>query len=102
LPVLTRFPKLSYDYSMVSNSEPGDSADGVEFIPWQPGERQDLDIILHKLTEDIDSEREESVLKLQLLREYVAANPATAVVDPIDAVRKVVRLVWVSAFSDSQ
>jgi hypothetical protein len=64
----------------------------VEFLPWDPdvpvSEQPEFDVLIHKLTEDID--RVESLPKLHALEEYLKAHPKTIIVDPLSCVRKVV------------
>lgn len=48
------------------------------------------DVIIHKLTEDIDNTSKDSVAKMSALTEYMAAHPRTVIVDPMDSVRKVI------------
>jgi len=48
------------------------------------------DVIIHKLTEDIDNMAKESVAKISALEEYLKAHPRTVIVDPVDSVRKVI------------
>ena len=48
----------------------------------------EFDVIIHKLTEDID--RKESVEKINALNAYLAAHQQTLIVDPLEAVRKVI------------
>ena len=45
-------------------------------------------MIIHKLTEDID--RKESAEKINALNAYLAAHQQTSIVDPLEAVRKVI------------
>ena len=45
-------------------------------------------MIFHKLTEDID--RKESAEKIGALNAYLASHPKTFIVDPLDAVTKVI------------
>lgn len=66
--------------------------DTVQFSIWDhevPMHLQpDFDVIIHKLTEDID--RKESVDKMKALDNYLKHHPNTVIVDPIDSVRKVI------------
>ena len=66
--------------------------DTVQFRIWDhevPLELQpEFDVIIHKLTEDID--RKESSDKMKALEKYLKHHPRTAIVDPIDSVRKVI------------
>lgn len=48
------------------------------------------DVIIHKLTEDIDNDSKESVAKINLINTYLEAFPLTVIVDPISCVRKVI------------
>jgi Inositol 1,3,4-trisphosphate 5/6-kinase ATP-grasp domain len=45
-------------------------------------------VIFHKLTEDID--RKESAEKIGALNAYLLSHPKTVIVDPLDAVTKVI------------
>lgn len=66
--------------------------DTVHFSIWDhevPDHLQpEFDVIIHKLTEDID--RKESSDKMKALENYLRMHPNTAIVDPIDSVRKVI------------
>lgn len=48
------------------------------------------DVIIHKLTEDIDSTSKDSIAKISALEGYLKAHPRTVIVDPVDSVRKVI------------
>ena len=48
------------------------------------------DVIIHKLTEDIDNPSKESVCKLSALDAYILSHPNTVIVDPIECVRRVI------------
>lgn len=54
------------------------------FLLLQP----EFDVIFHKLTEDID--RKESAEKIGALNAYLLSHPKTVIVDPLDAVTKVI------------
>jgi hypothetical protein len=63
----------------------------VKFVAWDHESNQPYcDVIIHKLTEDIDNPSKESVAKLAALNAYLAAHPRTVVVDPVSCVRSVV------------
>ena len=66
----------------------------VQFVAWehdQPTENQAVcDVLIHKLTEDMDNNSTESIAKLASLEKYLIANPRTVIVDPINRVREVV------------
>jgi len=74
--------------------------DGVSFSPLIGGTdfaddaidnfTKDCNVILHKLTEDIDKEEEKSQAKLKKLEQYLRNHPETVIVDPIENVRHVV------------
>lgn len=51
---------------------------------------QEFDVILHKLTEDMESSEPESVNKLNSICEYLKKNPHTVIIDPFEAVKRVV------------
>lgn len=72
--------------------EKNDNKDTVQFTFWDPdiplNQQPDFDVIIHKLTEDID--RVESLHKMNALQEYLASHPKTKIVDPIEHVRKVI------------
>lgn len=55
-----------------------------------PVKSQEFDVIVHKLTEDIDSAEADSVYKIESLNYYLMSHPKTAIVDPLSAVRTVV------------
>jgi len=48
------------------------------------------DVIIHKLTEDIDNNSKESVAKINLIEAYLKEYPRTVIVDPLSCVRKVI------------
>lgn len=48
------------------------------------------DVIIHKLTEDIDNNSKESIAKLKAIDSYLKEYPQTVIVDPICCVRKVI------------
>jgi len=48
------------------------------------------DVIIHKLTEDIDNNSKESVAKIKLIDAYLKEFPRTVIVDPLSCVRKVI------------
>jgi hypothetical protein len=77
--------------------------DLVSFAPWEyerPIDSQpDFDIIIHKLTEDI--EKEESKEKIAALENYLKSHPQTKIVDPIDSVRKVTSRARTVEYIDS-
>eukprot|EP01038_Epipyxis_sp_PR26KG_P005911 gene5911-8154_t len=66
--------------------------EGVQFLAWNHDvklEEQPLfDVIIHKLTEDIDNK--ESLQKMKALEEYLLRYPKTIIIDPIDSVRNVI------------
>ncbi len=66
--------------------------DTIQFGLWDPDVplslQPEFDVIIHKLTEDID--RIESIHKMNALQAYLSSHPQTKIVDPIDNVRKVV------------
>lgn len=66
--------------------------DGVQFFPWDqdipPLQQPYFDILIHKLTEDID--RPESREKMSALQSYLDTHPRTVVIDPVDSVRMVI------------
>jgi len=66
----------------------------VKFIHWDyeiPLERQPIvHVIIHKLTEDIDKNDNESKQKLLALELYLKKYPSTVIIDSIDSVRKVI------------
>ena len=47
-------------------------------------------MIIHKLTEDIDIDRKESIEKITALKLYLKTYPKTVIVDSLDSVRKVI------------
>lgn len=47
-------------------------------------------MIIHKLTEDIDSSETDSVYKIESVNDYLRRHPETTIVDPFSAVRIVV------------
>ena len=49
-----------------------------------------FDIIIHKLTEDIRSDDDDSRAKILHLERYLSLNPKTKIVDPFHAVEKVI------------
>jgi hypothetical protein len=77
--------------------------DLVSFAPWEyerPLDSQpDFDIIIHKLTEDI--EKEESKEKIAALENYLNSHPQTKIVDPIESVRKVTSRARTVEYIDS-
>lgn len=66
--------------------------DVIQFGLWDPDVpltlQPEFDVIIHKLTEDID--RIESTQKMNALQAYLSSHPQTRIVDPVDNVRKVV------------
>lgn len=78
-------------------------ADLVSFAPWdydRPLESQpDFDVIIHKLTEDI--EKEDSKEKIAALENYLKSHPQTKIVDPIESVRKVTSRARTVEYIDS-
>lgn len=83
--------------SKVVHSDAGD--DGVEFIPLDfsrhPDEHPHVDIILHKLSDDImfREVRPEGHERLSWIEAYLAGHPETVIVDPIDKVASVINRV---------
>jgi hypothetical protein len=49
-----------------------------------------FDVIIHKLTEDLDSSEQESVSKVLAISDYLLQHPSTVIVDPFSAVHKVI------------
>jgi hypothetical protein len=76
-------------YSEVS----GDDSVSISFAAWNPDippqNQPKFQVIIHKLTEDIEKEKEESKEKLASLNNYLSYYPDTRIVDPIESVRKV-------------
>jgi hypothetical protein len=72
--------------------EKNTDTDTIQFGLWDPDVplalQPDFDVIIHKLTEDID--RKESSHKMNALQAYLSSHPQTRIVDSIDNVRKVV------------
>lgn len=66
--------------------------DGLVFQAWDPEQLPEnqpfFHLIIHKLTEDID--RDESRGKIAALETYLRHYPSCRLVDPLDAVRKVI------------
>jgi hypothetical protein len=61
--------------------------EGVQFFPFE--EDGIYDVIIHKLTQDIDQKSSSSVEKIRVLTEYLLNHPETTIVDPIENVRNV-------------
>ena len=62
---------------------------GLVFVPFQEGMR--CDVVIHKLTEDLmeESRGGGSSPRLDGLRRHLSLRPATALIDPLEAVRRV-------------
>lgn len=75
----------------------------IVFSPFFNNNRDDMnfDVILHKLTEDIDNLSLESIEKLSKLKNYISQHPNTVVVDPIENVSAVVDRVKTTLRLDS-
>ncbi|CAM9580649.1 unnamed protein product [Ectocarpus fasciculatus] len=73
--------------------------DGVEFHPLdfsqRPEEHRRLDVILHKLSEDImfRDVQPEGAARLSWIEAYLDRNPKTAILDPIDRVSNCINRV---------
>jgi len=67
---------------------------GVSFEPIdfdKPDYEQPVyNVIIHKITEDIRSDDEDSKAKVKLLQSYLARNPKTVIVDPLSCVENVI------------
>lgn len=59
--------------------------DGVRFIPFEASTDETYDVIVHKLTEDLD--KEEQSERVSSITEYICAHPEVVVVDPFDSVK---------------
>ena len=61
----------------------GLTCEGVQFVQWYPeipaNEQPHFDVIIHKLTEDI----EKSSDKIRSLEQYLKLNPETIIIDPL-------------------
>eukprot|EP00903_Cladosiphon_okamuranus_P011547 g10870.t2 len=73
--------------------------DGVEFVPLdfsvRPNQHRHLDVILHKLSEDImfRHARPEGDARISWIEAYLAGHPGTAIVDPVDRVANCINRV---------
>lgn len=70
-----------------------EDSESIIFQPWDyriaPENQPQFDLIIHKLTEDLTRETEESREKLASLEKFLQYSPNTVIVDPIECVEKV-------------
>lgn len=68
--------------------------EGIAFAPFEYDSTvksvEAFDVIIHKLTEDLDSTEQESILKVRAIDEYLLQHPSTVIIDPFPAVHKVI------------